>query len=209
MVKKKILVLGIYQNAQYHPLSRVDGRLQEILKDYDLVFTDKPSDLLRCSAYDGAISYWDDWKEPVKEEETDALIRYVEAGGALLVLHNGISLQLQENFVKLVGAKFLTHPTQEVISFVPLEDEITKACSSFDLLEEPYQYEMVADNKKLILKYVYRGKDYPAGWKKTAGDGRLVFLTPGHTYEKFDSKEYGELIRNSMKWCLREADQQI
>ena len=67
------------------------------------------------------------------------------------------------------------------------------------MVEEPYQFELEDDGKELLLTYRYRGREYPAGWKKAFGKGRLIYLAPGHTPSQFQNKAYVKLIRNCME----------
>lgn len=198
----RILIFGMYENAMYHPLTDVERALREILPEMELHFTDQILDLCKAEAYDAIISYWDDWNAPIPDRAADALLRYVEQGGALLVLHNGISIQLQDCLKKAVGGRFITHPAQEAITFMVKENEITEGCHDFTLVEEPYQFELEEDEKEIFLTYLYRGKEYPAGWRKWVGKGKTVYLTPGHTAEQFQCAEYRQLIRKCMDWLL-------
>lgn len=204
----KVLVFGMYEEAMYHPLTGVIQELEKILPDFKLDVTNQIQALCSAGEYDAVISYWDDWKEPIPDREAEALLQYVEQGGALLVLHNGISLQLQDAFRKVIGGKFITHPAQEAITFVVKDSDMTKRCGNFTLVEEPYQLELVEDGKEIILTYLYQGKEYPAGWRKQAGKGRVVYLVPGHTAEKFQCPEYRQLIRNSMEWLLQKSSKE-
>lgn len=199
---KKILVFGMYEKAMYHPLTGVDQYLKCIMPNMEFTFTEHIMDLCKIESYDGVISYWDDWNNPIPEEAAKALYQYVERGGSLLVLHNGISVQLQESLKEMVGGCFLTHPEQEEITFVIKDNELTKGCSNFALVEEPYQFELEQDGKDIFLTYVYRGQEYPAGWQKRFGNGEVIFLTPGHTPEKFENQEYTRLIQNCMQYLF-------
>lgn len=199
---KRLLVFGMNQKAMYHPLAGVDTFLEDILPDMELVFTENILDVCEVAKFDGVISYWDDWNNPIPEEASDALYSYVEQGGALLALHNGISIQLQEPLKRMVGGYFLTHPAQEEITFVLKENELTEGCGNFSLMEEPYQFALEEDSKEIFMTYVYRGEEYPAGWKKDFGKGKVVFLTPGHTAEKFRNEEYTKLIQNCARYLF-------
>ena len=205
-MKDKILVIGNYTDAMYHPFGGVDEHLKGMLEDKELICTDNTEELLKLTGgeYKGVISYLDIWDGALTDKESEALHSFVEEGGALLILHNGISIQSQESLRIMMGAKFLTHPPMEEITFVPKSHVITEGCKEFTLPEEPYQFEMVEDDKEVCLSYIYRDKEYVAGWSKYVGEGRLVFLTPGHTAEIFACPEYVTLIQRSMKWCLKE-----
>lgn len=199
---KKILLFGIYENAMYHPLTGVDKYLENIFKDKTLTVTDDIEKLCEANQYDAIISYWDDWDEPIPENTANALYRYVENGGSLLALHNGISVQLQDCLAKLIGGKFITHPEQEIITFLVKKNEITHGCKDFTIMEEPYQFELEDDGKEIILTYLYHGKEYPAGWRKYFGKGKVVYLAPGHTINAFHNLEYTLLIQNSLEWLI-------
>ena len=58
-MKKKILVIGNYNDAIYHSLAGVDKRLTSILSDYELICTDDTSKLLTLEEdqISGIISY--------------------------------------------------------------------------------------------------------------------------------------------------------
>ena len=192
---KNILAFGMYEKAMYHPLTGVDQYLESILPDVQFTFTEQIMDLCRLEEYDGVISCWDDWNQPIQEKASLALQQYVKNGGCLLVLHNGISVQLQEPLAKMIGARFLTHPAQEEITFCLKDTVFTKGCSKFQLVEEPYQFDMEDDDKDVFMHYVYHGKAYPAAWHKTYGKGEVIYLMPGHTPEKFRNAEYTKLVQ--------------
>lgn len=196
---KKILVFGMYETAMYHPLTGVDECIRRICPEMAFTFTDQIMDLCSLSAYDGVISYWDDWNHPIPDAASKSLLHYVEQGGPLLILHNGISIQLQDSLENMMGGRFLTHPQQEELTFSVREDVLTRGCEDFSMVEEPYQFELEDDGKELLLTYRYRGREYPAGWKKAFGKGRLIYLAPGHTPSQFQNKAYVKLIRNCME----------
>ncbi len=70
------------------------------------------------------------------------------------------------------------------------------------MVEEPYQFKMSEDNKELLFKYIYRQNDYPAGWKKEFGKGKLFYFSPGHTVIQFKDKEYLKLIGRIIKLSI-------
>ncbi len=206
-MKKKILAVGNYKDAMYHGFTGVDERLKEVLPAYELICTDQTEMLLTLEqdGIAGVISYLDIWNSALTEEEACALEQFAKKGGAVMLIHNGISIQSRRNLEKMAGGKFLTHPTMEEIRFEIKPHPATKGCSGFTLREEPYQFELEEDGKEIILTYWYREKEYIAGWCKTVGSGRLVYLTPGHTPEIFDCPEYRQLIRQSMDWAAKET----
>lgn len=192
---KKILVLGQYQKAaMYHPLDKVDNELSRILEGYELKFTDSPQSLLKLDETDIVISYWDDWNKAIDEECVESLVGFVKAGKGLLVIHNGISLALSDKLKEVIGASFITHPQQTEIKFM------SKDGVSFSMVEEPYQFDMIDDGKEVFTVYEYKALKYPACFRKYYGKGKVAYLQPGHTFEKFRQPQFEELIKESISW---------
>ena len=90
-MKKKILVIGNYNDAIYHGLAGVDKRLTSILSDYELICTDDTSKLLTLEEdqISGIISYLDIWQSKLCDDEANAFEHFIENGGGALLLHNG------------------------------------------------------------------------------------------------------------------------
>ena len=209
-MRKKILLIGNYKDAIYHPLGGVDAEIGRIFPDMELICTDDTGMLLKLEkeCFDGLISYLDIWNGALSEEEAQAVLHFVNGGGALLLLHNGISIQSRDELKKMIGGKFTHHPPKEVLWFRVWKQDLTDGCEDFALDEEPYRFEFEEDDKNIFLTYDYHGEEYPAGWSKTQGRGRVVFLAPGHTAESFADAAYGRLIRTCMDWCLESLDDQ-
>lgn len=200
---KKILVLGMYENAMYHPMNQIDGYLKELMPQMEVEATDDIQKLTRPEAYEAVVSYWDDWEHPIPADCAEALEQYVKEGGKLLLLHNGISLQLSEQLEQMIGGRFLTHPEQELLTFIPQGGGWTEGCERFELVEEPYRFELRKDNKKIVLSYLHKGEEYPGGWGKAYGRGYLIYLAPGHTPEKFYHPGYTKLLQAAVKELLQ------
>ena len=85
-MKKKILVIGNYNDAIYHGLAGVDKRLTSILSDYELICTDDTSKLLTLEEdhISGIISYLDIWKSKLCDDEANAFEHFVTNGGGAL-----------------------------------------------------------------------------------------------------------------------------
>ena len=203
-MQKKILVIGNYKDAPYHPLGGVDEELRRIFPKAELVCTDDTGILLDLEKehFCGLISYLDIWNGVLSEEEAQAVLHFVYGGGALLLLHNGISIQGRDELKKMIGGRFTGHPPKEELQFRVRKQDLTDGCEDFVLEEEPYRFELEEDGKNIFLTYDYHGEEYPAGWSKTQGKGRVIFLSPGHTAENLADAAYGRLIRKCMEWCL-------
>jgi len=206
---KKALIIGTYINPPYHPFQQVDRELTEILSpSFTLTVTDNLACLLSMedAEYDLAVSYLDRFDDALPEGTADAVDAFVRHGGGLLCLHNGISLQTAPQLYALIGGKFIGHPPQEELSFLPDEKGFLKDLPGFVLSEEPYQFQMFGNEVTPLLSYTYRGESYPGGWCRSEGNGRIVFLTPGHSVQAFRASPYREMIRQCAEWAARGND---
>lgn len=205
--EKKAIVIGEYSRVEYHPLKGVDHELTDMLSDFKLEFTEdynrfKTDSLKKC---DLLISYVDHWKEKLTDEQTTGLLSYVCSGGGFLILHNGIAIQSRYELAQLAGARFTSHPDQEVLSYRVKAPEhiILEGIDSFEIKEEPYQFEFdVFTEKTLLLTYECGGKQWPAAWAHGYGSGRVVFLSPGHQRDSFLNPMYRKLIQRSALWAV-------
>ena len=206
MMRKKILVLGTYINAPYHPMGGVDDCLRAILPDVELVFTDDPErlDANPLDGFAGIISYLDQWDRAISADAANLLKSLVEGSGlGLLVLHSGICLAKEPSMYELIGGEFTEHPAQEPLTFYPAGNSLLSGIPAFTVREEPYRFRREAAGAETILAYLYHGEIWPAGWRREAGRGRVCFLCPGHTEEAFAIPAYGEMIRRALSWVLR------
>ncbi|MCX7710592.1 MAG: ThuA domain-containing protein [Clostridia bacterium] len=209
MKKKNAIVIGDITRVKYHPLKGVDDELSGILEEeFSIQFSEdyEVFNLEKLKNYDLCISYVDCWDEKITPGQTGALLAYVGQGGGLLVIHNGISLQNRYELCQMIGAKFTGHPPMTSLNFrneAP-QHPIMIDVEAFEIVEEPYRFEF--DNfteKTILLAYEYEGVSYPAGWTHEFGEGRIVYLAPGHQVSSFKSPEYRKVILKSGLWAAR------
>ena len=204
----KGIILGDYTNPPYHPLKEVDHEIKSIFEEeIEFEATEDYSilDFEKLKNYDLFVVYTDCFSVPQPKNYISSIVKYIENGGKLLVIHNGISLQEDEAYVDLIGAKFTGHPdyTDLKISVKEPKHPINEGIEEFIIPEEPYRYEFKQEDSKLvILEYIHEGKVYPAAWCKLIGKGRLVYLMPGHNVASFKNESYRKIISQSGKWLL-------
>lgn len=205
--KIRVLLLGNEEDAPHHPMGAVQERIKEILGTAYEVTTTTERRLLReehLQSYGICISYADSWKQAPEPAETAGLLRYVAGGGGLLVIHNGISLQASPELAQLIGARFTGHPpyTSLSMNIADAEHPLTHGLKGFTMDEEPYRF--VVDplaELYILLTYAHEGEDWPAAWTRTYGEGRVVYLMPGHHKASFEHEEYKEWIRQATRWA--------
>lgn len=202
-MRRKAILIG-NRVAQYHPLCLVETNLRSAFElTYDIEVWDgfKPGSLdeaLPCLV----IGYEDIWERTIPDEVAGEIVRYVEKGGGLLLIHNGICWANHPRVRAMVGARFVGHPEKEVMEYRPSEcGGILDGIKSFRLLEEPYRYEFENDFcGEILLRYDYAGRDWIAGWKNSFGAGRVVCLQPGHLSAVFENDSYMRLLLRCGLW---------
>ncbi len=149
-MKKKILVIGNYNDAIYHGLAGVDERLTSILSDYELICTDDTSKLLSLEKdhISGIISYLDIWQSKLYDDEANAFEHFVANGGGALLLHNGISIQSQDRLLTLAGAKFLVTHIMKLSALSRLLIPSQKAAKAFLLMKNLINLSLCQITKK-------------------------------------------------------------
>ncbi|WP_454193457.1 ThuA domain-containing protein [Paenibacillus sp. Marseille-Q7038] len=210
MSRKKVLLLGDYTHPMYHPLQGVDAEVSRILQDEMTVQCSENRNLMlmeNLAGYDLLISYLDDWKGAIAPQQAAGLLSYVSGGGALLVLHNGISMHNRYEIAQLLGGRFTGHPAPRELRFQvtdPLHP-IVSGIDNFSMEEEPYEIEF--DNFAditVLLEYMNEdGKSWPAAWAHNYGMGRVVYLMPGHSVPSFNNESFRRLLLQSAMWATR------
>lgn len=202
----RALLLGDFTNAPWHPLEPARLELQAILApEFELTATEDYAVMGRLSLEDYPlfISYADCWNRPVAPELTAGLLRYAAGGGGLLVIHNGISLQSSSELAQLAGARFTGHPPYQPLRYHPLANHpLLEGVEPFALDEEPYMFELDPIGARTeFLAFEFEGNRYPAGWERTYGLGKIVYLQPGHHAPSFKPASYRRLVRNCARWA--------
>lgn len=207
MDKRKCLLLGDYTHPRFHPLQGVDKQISEILNDLLTVQCSENKKLLlgeHLAGYDLCISYNELWNETVSPQQTAGLLSYVSGGGGLIVLHTGISLAKRYELAQLIGGRFTGHPPYTSLNFKVQEHDITEGIEDFQLDEEPYRFEFDPFTEKtILLEYEADGETYPAAWCHSYGQGRVVFMMPGHHEPSFRHPAVRELILRAATWAAR------
>ncbi len=190
--------------APYHPLGAVEPALRAILDaDFALRFTEDTGEL--TSGLAGVrlvVGYADVWDSVLPDAAAAGLIDFVNRGGGLLVLHNGICWAKHPWLRPVLGAAFTGHPEQETMpyGFVGTHP-IPVGLDGFAMREEPYRYEFEPDVEAgAFLRYEQAGRHWSAGWALARGAGRVVNLQPGHTAAAFENAGYAALVRRSARW---------
>lgn len=149
------------------------------------------------------------------------LIKYVEKGGGLMVIHGGVTTQNKSRaFSRLVGASFDYHPPQQPIQ-VRLVDPTHPLVQSFpregfNHVDEPYFYSNayadldfrpllyfnnaeITDQRKNDIKS--EGKTYVA-WIRAQGKGKVMYCSPSHNAQSFENPDLLAFFLNGLQYVV-------
>lgn len=208
---KKIILFGSNAEATYHPLDAVKDYFKSVLSDrFEITFSDDIADLskLHSENFDAAISYFDLWDKTIPSHAVQNIQSFINSGGGFLVIHNGISLQNDHEFRKIIGAEFNGHPPYQKIDYNILKNHfITEGINNFSLNEELYMFNYFGfDTFTVLIESTSEdGTSSPALWIKETGKGRITYMAPGHDKNTFHDKNIKQLIRNAASWCSTNA----
>ena len=147
------------------------------------------------------------WMTPAQQQ---AVHDFVEDGKAFLALHNSHGIYPEGGpYYKLFWGNYGGHPPPEEFT-VRVEDHdhpVTRGVDDFLTYDEQHLSKYDGDREHLLLRNISKGnKSAPAGWWRDYGQGRFVYLAPGHTPEALNHPMMQRLIRNSVRWLLRLDD---
>lgn len=209
-MKKALILLHDY----WHPRESIEPALESIFqKDrWEISVSDDPNVLYDTEIPDLFVTFkdviendqiptplWctDDWNERL-----DSLIK---GGMGFMAVHCGIADIPKDCLLTtdILRGFFITHPPQCSVGFVPQgEHPVLNGVSefTFDSFDEHYQIEIVGETNILGYTESQHGRQ-PALWCHEYGGGRVLAITPGHSYENLAQAEYLKLLRNCADWC--------
>lgn len=203
----KALALGSYSEVKYHPFAGVDRELEQIFANDLQVHSSEDLRLLQAetlSDYKLVISYIEFSEEKIPAEQSGALLSYVAGGGGLLVVHNGVSIQRNQELGTMIGAHYTHHPefTSLQMSIPAREHPIMQGIEDFAMDEEPYYFEKHPYFESTVLaEYPHGGAMRQAAWCHEFGLGRVVYLMPGHHLPSFSVEPFRQMIRRGGLWA--------
>ncbi|WP_438495403.1 ThuA domain-containing protein [Paenibacillus sp. IHBB 3054] len=207
MSEWKALALGSYSEVKYHPFAGVDHEIKHILSPDLQVEASEDYSLLNKDNLEGLkllIAYTEFSDQTIAPEQSAALLSYVAGGGGLLVVHNGISLQRNQELGAMLGAHFTHHPEYTSLHMkIPAHGHpIMQGISEFVIEDEPYYFEMHPYFETTVLaEYLHEGAMRQAAWCHEFGLGRVVYLMPGHHLPSFSVEPFRQMIRRGGMWA--------
>ncbi|MFN8008586.1 MAG: ThuA domain-containing protein [Terriglobia bacterium] len=142
------------------------------------------------------------------EAQQQAIWDFVNAGGGFLALHNAQGLYPPAGlYYKLLGGDFGGHPDPAFFA-IRVENHqhpVTAGVEDYEIFDEQHMVKYFLDREHLLLRSISKNnQEAAAGWWQEIGRGRMVYLAPGHTSEGLNHSMTQRLIRNAIRWCVKE-----
>ncbi|MBP3704460.1 MAG: ThuA domain-containing protein [Clostridia bacterium] len=219
-MKEKILVLC---DDAWHPAeiielglaARQDERFEfEVIKAVKDILT--PAKLAQyrmvicCKSNNVTAANNAPWFEPgVTEVCPKEFEEYIRVGGGFLAVHSGLAYTRERNseYVDLAGSIFHGHPPRCTVNLHVTKPEhpVVEGIGDFTVRDEHYNMEMVCTDADIFMESTSeKGGTQPTGYTREMGKGRFCALTPGHTMDVWENKQFQKLFTNAMEWCLQE-----
>lgn len=214
VMKKAIILLGDY----WHPRNSIEPMIDLLFpKDkWDITITESPEIIKSNEVPDLLVSFKDViendqiptplWCDDEWTAILDDCIK--NKGMGFMAVHCGIADIPEDHFIttNILKAYFIAHPPQCEISFEPVSGfDITEKATSFTFstFDEHYQIKIIGNTDILGYTVSQHGKQ-PALWRHKYGKGKVLGITPGHSYENLSQNEYLKLLKNCTEWCARD-----
>ncbi|MCR4622522.1 MAG: ThuA domain-containing protein [Clostridiales bacterium] len=205
----------------WHPAEVIERGLASMDKEeleFDLVrdgkdilspeFVNRYDAVVNCSGNAVNASNTHPWFEQgVTEFGPEEFRDYVAEGGALVVIHSGLTIGGDRApvpaYTEVVGSYFTNHPPRELTQVsVTEENEITKGVEAFSERDEHYQIVITAPDARPFLKTESEhGGVTVSGYTRCFGKGRVAVLTPGHTLAVWENPNFQKLVKNAIRWA--------
>ncbi|WP_436925820.1 ThuA domain-containing protein [Halosimplex amylolyticum] len=208
----RILVLG-ENTFPFHAIDEKRDAFAAALEGYDVTITTDRDAL--TGEYDVLVDYLTD--SSLTDEQLDALLGHVEDGGGYVGVHCASDLtstaaddpdelldHADEPFPELrelIGGHFLTHPEDSEFGVDVVADHpITEGVEDFTVFDEPYQVEW-DDDLQVLARMDHPDLDeYPVVWTNES-EGRVAYISLGHTDETLEHDSFVALLRNAVEWA--------
>ena len=136
-----------------------------------------------------------------------AFVDYVRRGGGLLAIHSGTAGYAETPQLRaLLGGVFAHHPEQCPVTVTPCAGHpLTAGSAPFTQKDEHYHMTVDDPSVDVFLETTSEHGTQPGGWTRSAGQGHVCVLTPGHNVAVWKEPSFQALVGNAIRWCAGEA----
>lgn len=138
-------------------------------------------------------------------EREAALTNFVENGGAFIPVHSASAcFECSEEYVKLVGARFVSHGDGVFNTRIAEGQESHPIMEGFEMFEtwdETYVHADHNDEGRTVLMY---REEEPWTWVREQGEGRVFYTAYGHDERTWGQPEFHDLLIRGILWAVGE-----
>lgn len=203
-MKKALLTIG----GEHHPFESCGRILTDALQQKgacEVTTTEALDVFADLTGYDLVIIFT--YNRTMSAEQEAGLVDFVGSGGGLIGIHCVCdSFHTNHRFLETLGCHFATHaPFGEFdVTIVDHEHDVTRGCSDFRVDDELYVLEMKGPPVHVLATTTWQSKTQPMAYVKTHGQGRVVYVAPGHDESTFNHPEFQKMILNAVGWVTRQ-----
>lgn len=139
------------------------------------------------------------------EAASEAVSRYVQAGGSVLAWHAGLASYPENSaYINMLKGSFISHPPENMpVRYTPVHtDETGWPDETFEVPDEHYFVNCREEQTTVFLRSASAEGESAAGWRHEHGQGKVCCLTPAHRREGLLAGPFLSLLGNCLDWCL-------
>ncbi len=147
--------------------------------------------------------------DDVSSSYVNAVTDFVRNGKGCVALHLA-AVPFNEDFTMMLGGHFLTHPPIQEFSIRVDNPQhpITKGIPPFTVVDELYITDYDPASTHILLSASFEGKQSPMTWIKSFGNGRVVYIAPGHDFRTFLNPHFLRLVKQAVHWSSQSSGQE-
>ncbi|MCP8899092.1 PVC-type heme-binding CxxCH protein [Gilvimarinus xylanilyticus] len=150
----------------------------------------------------------------ISPEREQALLNYVENGGAFLPVHSASAcFGHSDAFVDLVGARFKSHGAGEFTATIAPGQEdhpVMEGFNTFETWDETYAHSDHNEESRTVLM---QREQEPWTWTREQGEGRVFYTAYGHDERTWSQPAFHDLLIRGILWAVgdekREANRAL
>ena len=150
----------------------------------------------------------------ITPEQGRAVRAFVEDGGAAFFYHNSTYITASDDFSHVHGSVTAGHPAVRPykVQITNKDHPITRDVGDFVVTDEQHYMRYAKDPQHILAVSVNEdghafgelGTRCEAAWAYDYGQGRVCYMSPGHTIPALWNPEYEKMQRNAAGWLLRQ-----
>jgi len=172
-----------------------------------------------AETYDVLVFY--DMNQDITTEQKAALIRLLEKGKGLVVLHHALaSYQEWEEYEKIIGglyhlepytkdehqlpASTYKHDVDFLVHVVNPQHPVTQGIEDFTIHDEIYNGYSISPTVQPLLTTDHPESENVIAWTNKYGNSHVVFIQLGHDHFAYENPNYRRLVAQAIRWTAQE-----